>query len=207
MMRSGLGASRRATPGRPLRGGLALSAGPSDFGPVDGGSAELSGVLAGRSSRASRACNSALRAVNSVLPASNTAIRASAVSSCPTSGNSDRISAPFSATLSLDRSTACVTGAAKQVARDRVKCHLAHQTRGCRDRSGATQVSNYRVFIERFILPILATVVVLLVFTNPMGFSVSTRIIGVIIIIAIAVTVSSISENTSGPSSTVGFIK
>src|SRR5271166_4717465 len=42
------------------------------------------------------------------------------------------------------------------------------------------------VFIERFVLAILAALAVLLAVTNPMGFSVTVRIIGVIIIFILA---------------------
>jgi small-conductance mechanosensitive channel len=41
------------------------------------------------------------------------------------------------------------------------------------------------IFIERFLLAILAALAVLLAVTNPMQFSVTSRIIGVIIIIFI----------------------
>src|ERR1700726_1756190 len=127
-MRSGVGSSARATPGRPGRGGVWPPAGPSGFWPRDGGSEELAGVFAGRSSFLRRA--------------SSSAIRASAASSCPTRGNSDRISASFSATVSLLRSMGGVTPKLNRVARDGVNHHLVH----CpprRRRSGATQVSNY----------------------------------------------------------------
>jgi disulfide bond formation protein DsbB len=42
------------------------------------------------------------------------------------------------------------------------------------------------IFIERFLLAILATLAVLLAVTNPMGFSGTARIIGVIIIFVLA---------------------
>jgi hypothetical protein len=42
------------------------------------------------------------------------------------------------------------------------------------------------IFIERFLLAILATLVVLLAVTNPMGFSGAGRIIGVLIIFVLA---------------------
>src|SRR5437899_2743998 len=42
------------------------------------------------------------------------------------------------------------------------------------------------VFIERFLLAILAALAVLLAVTNPMGFSDTARIIGVIIIVVVA---------------------
>jgi hypothetical protein len=43
-----------------------------------------------------------------------------------------------------------------------------------------------RVFIERFILGILATVVVLLAFTNPMEWDWSARIIGIVVSVSVA---------------------
>ena len=89
-----VGVQRPADAGAALRGGLA-PAGRSGFCPFDGGSEELSGVLPGRSNLASRA--------------SSSAIRASAASNCPTSGNSDRMSASFSATVSLLRSISGAT--------------------------------------------------------------------------------------------------
>lgn len=43
-----------------------------------------------------------------------------------------------------------------------------------------------RVFIERFILGILPPIVVLLAFTNPLGFSWPLRILGILVIILLA---------------------
>lgn len=60
-MRSGLGSSVRPKPGRLLRGGLLASDGTLGFWPFDGGTDELSGVLGGFSSRASRASGCAIR--------------------------------------------------------------------------------------------------------------------------------------------------
>src|ERR1700712_5459503 len=108
-MRSGLGSSVRPTPGWLLRGGLLPSDGWSRFCPFDGGSGELSGVLGGFSSSASRA--------------SSSAIRASAATNRPINGNSERISASFSATVSLLRSISGATPMLNRVARDRVN-HL-----------------------------------------------------------------------------------
>ena len=106
-MRSGLGSSARPKPGRLLRGWLACRPAVGlDFCPFEGGSDELSGVLGGFSSSASRA--------------SSSAIRASAACNWPTNGISDRISASFSATLSLLRSISVVTPALNRVARQLV---------------------------------------------------------------------------------------
>ena len=78
------------------------------FCPFDGGSEELSGVLAGRSNRARRF--------------SSSPIRASAASNRSTS---DRMSSSFSAWLSLLRSISCVTHSLNRAARDRVNHHCA----------------------------------------------------------------------------------
>jgi hypothetical protein len=52
-----------------------------------------------------------------------------------------------------------------------------------------------RIFIERFVLAVLATIVVLLAVTNPMAFSWPLRIIGVIIIVVLA---AGIAANFAG---------
>jgi hypothetical protein len=88
-----------------LRDGLS-PAGRSGFWPRDGGSDELSEFFGGRSNAANRF--------------SSLAIRARAASSCPTNGNSERISASFSAWLNVLRSVSGVTPMLNQVARDRV---------------------------------------------------------------------------------------
>ena len=41
--------------------------------------------------------------------------------------------------------------------------------------------ARHQLYIERFILPILAAVVVALAFTNPMGFDWPARIIGIVV--------------------------
>jgi hypothetical protein len=97
--RSGFGCSVRPNPGRPLRGGFSPM-GRSGFCPFDGGSEELSGVLAGRSNLARRF--------------SSSPIRASAASNRSTS---DRMSSSFPAWLSVLRS--CVTQSLNRAARDR----------------------------------------------------------------------------------------
>ena len=78
--------------------------------PFDGGTDELSGVLVGRSSLASRFSSSAMRAW--------------AASNCPTSGSSDRMRASFSATVSLLRSISGVTRSLNRVARGHVNHHF-----------------------------------------------------------------------------------
>ncbi len=128
-MRSGFGSSARPKPGRFLRGRLRASAVPSDFCPFDGGSDELSGVLAGRSGFASRA--------------SSSAIRASAASNWPTSGSSERIRASFSATVSLLRSISGVTPTLNRIARDRVNHFVGQHPRHDHPGAAATRVSNY----------------------------------------------------------------
>ena len=85
-----VGSSAQPKPGRLLRGGFSSLARSLGFCPLDGGGDDLSGVLGGFSGRVSRA--------------SNSAIRASAASNGPTSGSRERISASFSATVSLARS-------------------------------------------------------------------------------------------------------
>jgi len=111
-MRSGLGSSVRPKPGRLFRGSLWPSDGWSLFCPFDGDSEELSGVLGGFSSSASRA--------------SSSAIRARAACNWPTSGSSERISASFSAMVSLLRSISGGTPMLKRAAHDRVN-HVRDQ--------------------------------------------------------------------------------
>ena len=103
--------------------------------PFDGGSEELSGVLAGRSNLASRFSSSAMRA--------------SAACNCPTSGSSDRMSPSFSATVSLLRSISGGTQSLNRVARDRVNHFRDHQRRRQTRTSGATRVSNYEILHAR----------------------------------------------------------
>ena len=106
-----------------------VAGGTIGFSPFDGGSEELSVVLAGRSNLASRFSSSAMRA--------------SAACNCPTSGSSDRMSPSFSATVSLLRSISGGTQSLNQVARDRVNHFRDHQRRRQTRTSGATRVSNY----------------------------------------------------------------
>ena len=82
----------RRLPGRLLRGRLS-PAGRSGFWPLAGGSEELSGVFGGRSNAANRFSSSAMRA--------------RAASSCPNNGNSERISASFSAWLRVRPESSC----------------------------------------------------------------------------------------------------
>ena len=90
-----------------MRGGF-FPMGRSGFCPFDGGSEELSGVLAGRSNLARRF--------------SSSPIRASAASNWSTS---DRMSSSFPAWLSVLRSISCVTQSLNRAARDRVNHHWA----------------------------------------------------------------------------------
>ena len=130
-VRSGLGSSARPMPGRLRRGSLS-PAGRSGFSPFAGGSEELSGVFGGRSNAANRFSSSAMRA--------------RAASSCPTTGNSERISASFSAWLSVLRSVSSVTPMLNRVARDRVNHHSQHakpEPTPPFQPVAVTQVSNY----------------------------------------------------------------
>src|SRR5579863_1454333 len=132
-MRSGLGSSARPTPGRLLRGGFS-PAGRSGFWPLAGGSDELSGVFCGRSNAANRFSSSAMRA--------------RAAFSCPTNGNSERISVSFSAWLSVLRSVSGVTPMLNRVARDRVNHHsqpAKRERHPALSGRGVTQVSNYEI--------------------------------------------------------------
>ncbi len=97
--RSGSGCNRRPTPGRPWRGGRSAGAARFSFWPCEGGLDELSGVFGGRLNSSSRASSAAMRA-------SCAAIVCCADASC---ANSARISASFSAGLSLLRSGRGVT--------------------------------------------------------------------------------------------------
>jgi hypothetical protein len=51
-----------------------------------------------------------------------------------------------------------------------------------------------RIFIERFVLAILAALAVLLAITNPMGFSGTARVIGVIVIVILAAVAAYFAE-------------
>jgi hypothetical protein len=51
-----------------------------------------------------------------------------------------------------------------------------------------------RIFIERFLLAILAAIAVLLAVTNPMGWSTTPRIVGVIAVVILAAIAACFAE-------------
>jgi hypothetical protein len=65
------------------------------------------------------------------------------------------------------------------------------------------------IFIERFLLAILATLAVLLAVTNPMGYSGTARVIGVIVIFVLAGIAAYFADgfNENSYSTTNGFQK